>query len=109
MEGDDRMSGPLAEPGECRYLAGSSVQERSSAGRASVSKTEGRGFESLRSCQFFPFLDGEAVTGINPVTSVLSLRAGWPAVRVPSASPRCGLRDARSPATRLAPAYAAIS
>ncbi len=31
------------------------MQERSSAGRASVSKTEGRGFESLRSCQNIQF------------------------------------------------------
>ena len=32
------------------------LQERSSVGRASVSKTEGRGFESPRSCQVSPFM-----------------------------------------------------
>jgi hypothetical protein len=43
------VKGPLV-----RRVAG--LQEFSSVGRASVSKTEGRGFESLNSCHFLFFI-----------------------------------------------------
>ena len=74
---------PLALPSPRRYVpALSDPEECSSVGRASVSKTEGRGFESLHSCQIFP----KASMTKNPVEFVREVRAEvakvtWPTRR----------------------------